>query len=85
MSNIMEIIDEREREKDKDRKKQRSDISYSKSLRAKWFYSTFRLGFALLICKFSFIFKSNIELALSILLKKRNYTSQNMLWWSVNV
>ena len=72
MSDIMEIIDERERQKKKkDRKKQRSGASYSESLRAKWFCCAFKLGFVQLICKASLIFKSNLELALSIILKER--------------
>ena len=70
MSDIMEIIDERERQK-KDRKKRRSGASYSESLRAKWFCCAFKLGFIQLICKASLIFKSNLELALSIILKER--------------
>ena len=41
--------------------------------------------FVQLICKDFLIFKSNLELALSIILKKENYTSQSMLWWSVDV
>ena len=36
MSDIMEIIDEREKQKNKDRKKQRSGASYNESVRAKW-------------------------------------------------
>ena len=55
----------------KDRKKQRSGTSYSESVRAKWFCCVFKLGFVQLICKASLIFKSNIELALSIILKGR--------------
>ena len=71
MSEIMKIIDERERQKNKDRKKQRSGASYSESVRAKWFCCAFKLGFVQLICKASLIFKSNLELALSIILKER--------------
>ena len=41
------------------------------------------LSFLLLICKASLIFKSNLELALSIILKQENYMSQSMLRWSV--
>ena len=51
--------------KKKDTKKQRSGASYSESLRAKWFCCAFKLGFVQLI------FKSNLELALSIILKER--------------
>ena len=71
MSDIMEIIDERERQKNKDRKKQRNGARYSESVRAKWFCYAFKLGFVQLICKASLIFKSNLELALSIILKER--------------
>ena len=71
MSEIMKIIDERERQKNKDRKKQRSGASYSESVRAKWFCRAFKLGFVQLLCKASLIFKSNLELALSIILKER--------------
>ena len=57
--------------KNKDRKKQRSGVSYSESVRAKWFCCAFKLGFAQLICKASLIFKSNLVLPLSIILKER--------------
>ena len=50
-----------------DRKKQRSGTSYSESVRAKWFCYAFKLGFVQLICKASLIFKSNLELAISII------------------
>ena len=71
MSEIMKIIDERKRQKSKDRKKQRSGTSYSERVRAKWYCSTFKLGFVQLICKASLIFKLNLDLALSIILKER--------------
>ena len=52
MSKIMKIIDERERKKkNKDRKKKRSGASYSESVKANWFYCTFKIGFVQLICK----------------------------------
>ena len=82
MSEIIKIIGERERQnkktkkktkKNKDRKKQRSGTSYSESVRAKWFWCAFKLGFVQLICKASLIFKSNLELALSIVLKEREF------------
>ena len=57
--------------KNKGRKEQRGDTSYSESVRAKLFCCVFKLGFLQLICKASFIFKSNLELALSIILKQR--------------
>ena len=80
MSEIMKIIDERERKKNKDRKTQRSGASYSESVRAKWFCCAFKLGFVQLICKASLIFKSNLELALSIILKERElYESKHCM------
>ena len=51
--------------------KNKGDGSYSKMVRAKWFCCAFKLGFLQLICKASLIFKSNLELALSIILKER--------------
>ena len=71
MSEIIEMIDERERQKNKDRKKQRSGTSYSESVGDKWFCWMFKLGFAQLICKASLIFNLNLELALSIILEER--------------
>ena len=54
-------------------KKTRGDghRSYSESVKAKWFCCAFKLGFLQLICKASLIFKSNFELALSVILKQR--------------
>ena len=72
-------------EKQQRQKRKRCDGSYSDSVRAKWFCCAFKLGFVQWMCKASLIFKSNLELALPIILKKENYTSQSMLWWSVNV
>ena len=81
MSEIMKIIDERGRQKkNKNRMKQRSGASYSESVRAKWFCCAFKLGFVQLICKASLIFKSNLELALSIILKERElYESKHVV------
>ena len=45
------------------------DISNSESVRAKSFLCAFSLDFLQLTCKASLIFKSNLELALSIILK----------------
>ena len=42
-------------------------------MRAKWFCCAFNLGFLQLICKASLIFKSNLLLALSIILKQRHF------------
>ena len=57
--------------KSKDRNKQRGDSSYNEYARAKWFCCVFKLGFLQLICKASAVFKSNLELALSVILKER--------------
>ena len=63
----------------KDRKTQRSGASYSESVRAKWFCCAFKLGFVQLICKASLIFKSDLDLALSINLKERKlYESKHV-------
>ena len=59
--------------------------SYSERVRAKWFCCAFKLGFLQLISKASLIFKSNFELTYQLFLKKENYMSQSMLWWSVDV
>ena len=72
----METIDEREMQKttkEKQTKVQRSNgnRSYSERVRAKLFCCAFKLGFLQLICKASLIFKLNLELALSIILKQR--------------
>ena len=65
--------------KNKDRKEQRGNVSHSESVRAKWFCCVFKLGFLHLICKASSIFKSNLELALSIILKQRElYQSKHL-------
>ena len=55
----------------KDRKEQRGDTSCSESVRAKGFCCAFMLDFLQLVDKTSLIFKSNLELALSIILKER--------------
>ena len=51
--------------------KARGDRSYSERVRAKLFCCAFKLGFVQLICKASSVFKSNLELALLIILKQR--------------
>ena len=67
----------KERRKKENRKKQtkaeknKGNRSYIERVRAKWFCCAFKLGFLQLLCKTSLIFKSNVELALSILLKQR--------------
>ena len=78
MSKIMKITDERETQKEK-KKKNHKDGSYNKKVRDKWFCWAFKLGFLQLICKASLIFKSNLELALSIILKERElYESKHV-------
>ena len=52
-------------------KKNKGGRSYSERVRAKWFWSAFKLGFLRLICKAFLVFKSNLELAFSIILKQR--------------
>ena len=80
----MKTIDERQMQKitkGKQRKAERSNgnRSYSERVRTKWFCCAFKLGFLQLIYKGSLIFKSNLELALSIILKQRKlYESQHV-------
>ena len=64
----MKIIDKKQRQK----KEERDDTCYSKSVRTKWSCCASKLGFFQLICQASLIFKSNLELALSITLKKES-------------
>ena len=73
---IMKTIDEREMQKtvkEKQKKVERSNENrnHSEGVRVKWFCCAFKLGFLQLICKASLIFKPNLELALSIILKRR--------------
>ena len=81
----MKIIYGRETQKKKQRREQMSDANYSEKVRAKWFCCAFKVGFLQLIGKPSLIFKSSLELALSIILKKEHYLNQSMLQWSVDV
>ena len=87
MWEIMKIIDEREMQKkakkqnkaNKDRKEQWEYRSYSERVRAKWFSCAFKFGFFQLIYKDSLIFKSNLELAWSVILKQRElYESKHV-------
>ena len=48
----------------------KDNASYSERVRPKRSWCAFKLGFMQLICKASLIFKPNLELALSIILKK---------------
>ena len=61
----------KKKEKNKDKNEQRVYASFSESVRANWFCCAFKLGFLQLICQASLIFKLNLELALSIVLKER--------------
>ena len=57
----------------------KDNASYSERVRAKRSWCAFKLGFMQLICKASLIFKPNLELALSIILKKRKlYESKHV-------
>ena len=73
---IIKTIDEREmqettKEKQTKTGRREGNRSYSERVRAKWFCCTFKLGFLHVICKASLIFKSNLELAWSVVLKQR--------------
>ena len=57
--------------KNKQKKRRRENRSCSESVRAKWFCCAFKLGFLQLMPKAFLTFKSNLELALSIILKER--------------
>ena len=69
----MKIIDGTETQKKKKTKTKANkvDKSYSERLTAKRFCCAFKLGFVPLMCKSFFIFKWNLELSLSIILKER--------------
>ena len=72
----MKTIDERElqntaKEKQTKTESSNGNRSYNERVRAKWFCCAFKLGFLQLICKASLIFKSSLELTLSINLKQR--------------
>ena len=86
MSEIMKIIDERNKQQTNKQtnkqtitKKNKWEGKYSKRIRAKWFCWAVKLGLLQLICKASLMFKSNLELALSIILKERElYESKHV-------
>ena len=87
---IIKTIDEKElqkttKEKQTKTERSRRNRTYKEKVRAKLFCSAFKLAFLQLICKASLNFKSNLELALSIILKQRELLSQRMLWWSADV
>ena len=73
---IMKAIDERQmqkitKENQPKTERNKGNRSYNERVRAKWFCWAFKLGFLQLICKASLIFRSNLELVLSIILKQR--------------
>ena len=57
--------------------KNKGDRSYSERVRAKWFCGAFKLGFLKLTSKASLVYKSNLELALSIFSKQRELYESN--------
>ena len=62
---------ERKKEQtNKQTERSKANRSCSERVRAKWFCCAFKLGFLQLIGKSSLIFKSNLELAFSIVLKQ---------------
>ena len=83
---IMKTVDQREMQKEtkeKQTKTERSKVnrSYSERVRAKWICCVFKLitGILQLICKATLIFKSNLEIASSIILKQRElYESKHV-------
>ena len=82
---IVKTVDEREMQKTEKEKQIKAEASkenrnYSERVRTKWFFCAFKLGFLQLICKASLICKSNLQLALSIILKQRElYESKNVV------
>ena len=81
---IMKTIDESDiqkttKEKQAKAERRKRNRSYSERVRAKWSYFAFKLAFLQLIRKASLIFKSNLELVLSITLKQRElYESKHV-------
>ena len=77
MSEIMKIIEEWETQQEQQQKikteKNKGNGSYSESVRAKLFCHAFKVGFFQLIYQASLIFKSNLELALSNVLKEKEF------------
>ena len=70
MSEVMKIIDERDTKR-KQKQKQKGTRGMEAIVKAKWFCCVFKLDFLQLICKASLIFKSYLELILSIILRER--------------
>ena len=69
----------KERKKENKTGENKGHGSYSERVIAQWFCCMFKLGLIQLIRKASLIFKSNLELALSIILKERElYESKHV-------
>ena len=73
---IMKTIEEKQFQKTPKEKQTKTGSSkgkrsYGQRMRVKWFCCAFKLGFLQLICPVSLIFKSNLELALSTILKQK--------------
>ena len=67
------------KEKQTKAERRKGNRSYSERVRVKLFYCAFKLGSFQLICKAPLIFKSNLKLALSIILKQRElYESKHV-------
>ena len=70
----MKRTDERKMQKTKEKQtkteRSKGNRNYSERVRTKWFCYAFKLGFLQSIRKDSLIFKSNLELTLSIILKQ---------------
>ena len=78
----MKTIDQRQllkitKKKQTKTERSKGKRSYSERVRAKGFCCAFDLGFLQLLCKASLIFKSNLELALPIILKQRKLYESN--------
>ena len=80
----MKTIDEREMQKTTKEKQTKTEKSKgnkrsSERVRAKWFCCAFKLDFLQLICKASLIFKSKLDLALSISLID-HFETKRIIW-----
>ena len=92
MSEIMKVRHGRETQKTKSKKQRQKwkkevtqAIGKGEGYMA-WICCAFKVGFLEIICKASLIFKLDLQLVLSIVLKERElYESKHMLWWNVDV
>ena len=81
MSKIIKIIDERDTKKHKKEKEKKNKVegSYNERVTDKSFGWAFKLGFIQVICKTCLIFKSDLELFWSTVLKERElYESKHV-------